>query len=126
MIILGDGAVLAPGAVVRHVQVDPRVQAVPRLGIELHVVMPLFQHLHQFARAGMILQRLLQEVIALGARPAYVGVQGHIGTREAEMPLALPLAQGQRVVLATEVGPRRAPAAGLPSWQPTQYLSNTG
>jgi hypothetical protein len=78
-----DAAVLAPGAVVGHVQVDPRDQAVPGLGVKPNAPVALAEHLDQLAGIGVVLQRRRQVVIALGARPADVRVQGHVGRREA-------------------------------------------
>ena len=73
LLVAVAAAGLVPGAEVGHVEVDPGNQPVPGLGVELDVVMALLEHLDQFAGAGVPLQRLLQEVIALRPGPATNG-----------------------------------------------------
>jgi hypothetical protein len=51
----GDLAELAPGAVVGHVQVDPGVEPLVSLLVELHAVVALVEHLDQRAGVGVVL-----------------------------------------------------------------------
>jgi hypothetical protein len=63
----------------RSIQVISRSQA---SASSLHAVMSLAEHLDQLAGRSVELQRPLQCVVALRARPAYKRVQGHVGRRE--------------------------------------------
>ena len=91
---------LAPRAVVRNIQVDPGHQPVPGLGVQLDVVMPFVQQLDQFAGRSVVLQRLLQVIIALRARTAHERVQGDVRRRKiAPAGLALGREIRQRLAL---------------------------
>ena len=63
-----------PRSVIRNIQIDPGNQAIPRLVIEANPVMSLTEQLDQFTRAGMILERFLQMVIAFRPRAPDKGV----------------------------------------------------
>ena len=56
---------VGPVAVDRGVQVDPRDQPVPRLGVEPDVVVPFAEHLDQAGRVGVELPRPEQVHVAL-------------------------------------------------------------
>jgi len=99
-------AMLVPRAVIGNVQVDPGHQPVPRLGVQLDVVMAFLQQLNQLADRSVVLQRLLQVIIALRARTAHERVQGDVRGREiapAWLGLGCEIRQRPAVVLTLTV-----------------------
>ena len=70
------------GAVIRNVQIDPRIQPVPGFGIEFDVVVTFLQHLHEFAGAGVPFERNLQVVVAFRAGAVHEPVQGLVSGAE--------------------------------------------
>ncbi len=73
---------LPPGPMCRRVQVDPRHDAVPRLGVELYVIVPLVEHLHQRGRRGVHLVRLEHVHVALHCHGPHEAAQHHVRRRE--------------------------------------------
>jgi hypothetical protein len=83
---LGD---FAPSPVTRAVQIDPGDQPVPGLVVQFHCVMPLLQHLDQFAGVGIVLARPQQVRIVLDVHAADVRDQGFVGGRVMGAPPAV-------------------------------------
>ena len=78
---VGDLSDVAPGAVAGTVQVDPGDQPVPGFAIQLDAVMPLLQHLNQFAGVGMILAGPQQRDAVLDVHAADERDQCLVGRR---------------------------------------------
>ena len=72
-----------PGAKARHVEINPRDQAVPGLAVQPDAMMALLKHLHQLTDVGVILHRIQDVIVAFRAGAVYEGVQVPVGRTEA-------------------------------------------
>jgi len=118
------------------VEVDPGHEPLPRLAIELHIVMALLQHLHELRRAGVKLHGRQDVQIALQAadanEPAQLDVcriedaavrAQELGARDAGDSLELRVAvlvHHEGVCCRRRSGIALPSSRGLPSWHPTQ------
>ena len=79
---------VAPSAVAGTVQIDPGDQPIPGLRVQLHVVVALLQHLHQFARVGVVLARHVQPHVVLDIHAADQRDQRLVGGRVPHLAIA--------------------------------------
>ena len=73
---------LVPGAVSHAVEVDPRVDAVPRLRVEPHAVVSALQHLHERGGVRRQVARREERVVPFLRVAAHVGAELDVAWRE--------------------------------------------